>query len=256
MTDGGFGFGTPLDDADDDPFQDNPPSSTQDLQSPSAPRFPTLSRANVHRHNDNVADSSLSSSSKTKTTSEAPSSPVTKLTRESSTPSSPSCPRLRTSPSPLAMEQGDSPCSPSANAASPNHLHANFLGYRRHQSSPSPFSVKLHNSPASGAASDSDGGGGGRSGGDSANFNDTCDMDAAAAAIDRTVLNNSGLDESSVDMDFCLRQKLAAVDASVTEQTAEMAVEEGAARSAARGPASSIVEGEADARNRDGKKSV
>ena len=253
MTDRGFGFGTPLDDADDDPFQDDPPPSTQDLQSPPAQRFPTLSRANLHLHNDDVAESS--SSSKTKTTSEAPSFPVTKLTRESSSPSSPSCPRPRTSLSPLAMEQGDSSGSPSANASSPHHLHANFFGYRRHQSTPSPFSVKLHNSPASGAASDSDGGGGGRSG-DMANPNDPCDMDAAAAAIDRTVLNYSELDESSVDMDFCRRKKMTAVDAPASDQPAELAAEEGAARSAARGPASSIVEGEADARNRDGKKSV
>ena len=155
--------------------------------------------------------------------------------------------RVRSSSSPMAVDHRESSGSPSP-SASTKHLHAQFLRYRRHQSTPSPFSVKLHNSPVSGAASDSDGGGSGGIPRDRTIIvgADECQSETFPGDISTCVNGGSDLVDAGSDLNNCLQLTLAAGD---------LRGKDGLLKTTA---ASTTMKSETDidAKNRDGKKSV
>ena len=154
----------------------------------------------------------------------------------------------------MALEK-ESSGSPSA--SSPNHLQAQFFRYRRHQSTPSPFSGKLNNSPASGAASDSDCGVGAAGGCATSQMEESSSKNSGAletlmpdsvAIIPSLNSTLDGFETSSLESNDSWRQK--PYDATLNSGEPEEPAGSTKTTTAA------AAEPEADAKNRDGKKSV
>ena len=254
MTDRGFGFGTPF--IDTTPICDDLPSSSTAVRSRTATAPPPPDPAAYTDHTLSLPTSTIRND-------KLP-SPTTISLREVEMADSPSSSSShlnpycdRSSASPMALDHHhlhdlDSSSSESPTAISSHHLHAQFFRYRRHQSTPSPFSVKLHNSPASGAASDSDGGGGSGVGAEDCLGGDTTCLNSVVeggGGEGGGVGGGVGDNCKGCDLNTCLRQKLVASDDNIIDSSSFPSSSSSSSMSTKEGE-------EVDAKNRDGKKSV